>query len=47
MAAIKEYLKRSAECNVPHTKFLFTAVSSSGAPHKDTVARWVKNTLIQ
>ena len=47
MAATKEYLKRRAEYNVAHTKFLFTTVSPYGPPHKDTIARWVKNTLTQ
>ena len=39
MAATKEYLKRRAEYNVVHTKFLFTTVSTFGPPHKDTIAR--------
>ena len=47
MAATKEYLKRRAECNVAHTKFLFITVSTYGPPHKDTIGRWVKNTLTQ
>ena len=47
MAATKEYLKRRAECNVAHTKFLFITVSPYGPPHKDTIGRWVKNTLTQ
>ena len=47
MAATKEYLKRRAECNVTHTKVLFTTVSHFGPPHKETIARWVKNTLAQ
>ena len=47
MAATKEYLKRRTEYNVAHTKFLFTTVSPYGPPHKDTIARWVKNTLTQ
>ena len=38
-AATKENLKRRAEYNVPHTKFLFTTVSLYGQPHKDTIAR--------
>ena len=44
MAATKEYLKRRAEYNIAHTNFLFTTVSPYGLPHKDTIARWVKNT---
>ena len=32
---------------IAHTKFLFTTVSPYGPPHKDTIARWVKNTLTQ
>ena len=47
MAATKEYLKHRAEYNIAHTKFLFTTVSPCGPPHKDTIARWVKNTLTQ
>ena len=47
MAATKEYLKRRAEYSVAHTKFLFTNVNPYGPPHKDTIARWVKNTLAQ
>ena len=47
MAATKEYLKRRAEYNVTHTKVLFTTVSHFGPPHKETIARWVKNTLAQ
>ena len=47
MAATKEYLKRRAEYNIAHTKFLFTTKSPYGPPHKDTIARWVKNTLTQ
>ena len=47
MAATKEYLKRQAEYNVAHTEFFFTTASPYGPPHKDTIARWVKNTLAQ
>ena len=47
MAATKEYLKRRAKYNVNHTKFLFTTVSSYDPPHRDTIVRWVKNTLAQ
>ena len=47
MAASKEYLKRRAEYDFAHTKFLFATVSPYGPPHKDTIARWVKNTLAQ
>ena len=47
MAAIKEYLKRRTEYNVAHTKFLFTTASPYGPAHKDTIAKWVKNTLTQ
>ena len=47
MAATKEYLKCRAEYNVAHTNFLFTTVSPYGLPHKDIIARWVKNTLAQ
>ena len=47
MAATKGYLKHRAEYNIAHTKFLFTTVSPYGPPHKDTIARWVKNTLTQ
>ena len=47
MAATKEYLKLRTEYNIAHTKFLFTTVSPYGPPHKDTTARWVKNTLTQ
>ena len=45
MAATKEYLKCRAECKIAHAKFLFNTVSPYGQPHKDTIARWVKNTL--
>ena len=45
MDATNEYLERRAECNVAHTKFLFTTASPHGRPHKNTIARWVKNTL--
>ena len=47
MAATMEYLKHRAEYNVGHTNFLFTTVSPYGPPHKNTIARWVKNTLAQ
>ena len=47
MAATKEYVKCRAEYNIAHTKFLFTTKSPDGPPHKDTIARWVKNTLTQ
>ena len=43
----KEYLKRGAEYNVVHAKFLFTIVSPYGPPQKDTIATWVKNTRAQ
>ena len=36
MAATKKYLKRRAKHDVAHKK-----------PHKDTIARLVKNTLIE
>ena len=42
MTATKEY---PTEYNVAHTKFLITTISPYGPPHKDTIARWVKNTL--
>ena len=42
MTATKEY---PTEYNVAHTKFLITTISPYGLPHKDTIARWVKNTL--
>ena len=48
MAATIEYLKHRAEYNVAHTIFFFfTTVSPYGPPYKDTIARWVKNTLAQ
>ena len=47
MAATKEYIKRRAEYNIVHTKFLFTTASPYGPPHKYTIARWVKNRLTQ
>ena len=47
IATTKEYLKRRAEYNIAHTKFLFTTKSPYGPPDKDTIARWVKNTLTQ
>ena len=47
MAATNEYLKCRAEYNVAHTKFLFTTVSHYGPPYKETIVRWVKNTLTQ
>ena len=47
MAATTEYLKGREEYNVAHTKFLFTAVSPYGPPHKHTIASWVKNTPTQ
>ena len=37
MAATKDYLKRRAEYNVAHTKFLFTTVSPYGPPPKETI----------
>ena len=37
MAATNEYLKRRAEYNVAHTKFLFTTVSPYGPPPKETI----------
>ena len=42
MAATKEY---PTEYNVAHTKILITTLSPYGLPHKDTIARRVKNTL--
>ena len=45
MTATKEYLKPRAEYNVAHTKFMFTTASPDDPPHKDTIARWMKNTL--
>ena len=47
MAVTKEYLKRRAEYSVAHAKFLFANVNPYGPPHKDAIARWVKNTLAQ
>ena len=47
MAATKKYLKRRTEYNAAHTEFLFTTLRPNGPPHKDTLARWVKNTLTQ
>ena len=47
MAATKKYLKRRTEYNAAHAEFLFTTVRPYGPPHKDTLARWVKNTLTQ
>ena len=47
MPATKEYLKRRTECNVAHTKILFTTISPYGPPHKDTIARWVTHTVTQ
>ena len=38
----REYLKRRAEYNDVHTKFLFTTVSPYGPTHKDAIATWVK-----
>ena len=46
LTATQEYLKRRAEY-IAHTKFLFTTVSPYGPPHKDAIARWMKNTLTQ
>ena len=45
MDTTNEYLKGRAECSGVHTKLLFTVVSRCGPPHKDILARWVKNTL--
>ena len=47
IAATKEYIKCEAEYKVAHKKFLLTTVCPYGPPHKDTIARWVKNTLAQ
>ena len=47
MAATKKYLKRRTKYNAAHAEFLFTTVRPYGPPHKDTLARWVKNTLTQ
>ena len=47
MAATNEYLKRTEKYNVTHTKLLFITVSPYGLSHKETITRWVKNTLTQ
>ena len=47
MTATKKCLKHRAEYNVAHTKCLFMTVSPYGPTYKDTIARWVKNTLTQ
>ena len=45
MSATNEYLEHRAEPKISYIKFLLTAVTPYGPPHKDTVARWVKNSL--
>ena len=47
MASAKEHPKRRVEYNVARTKFFFTTVTPYGQPHKNTIARCVKNTLTQ
>ena len=45
MTATKEYLKLRTECNIAHTKFLFATKPIMTHLIKDTIGRWVKNTL--